>query len=129
MKNLADLINEKLVINKNVNDTKDVLVYSADTGGQDHELAIVFIKNTDEDIEDFVTYWWREELPSERPDTTDEWKNSHSPSIRKKYKEYFDEVKNYVDEIKDESMTLADYINKIYNELEKSSWIFSDNIN
>ena len=127
MKNLIDLINEKLVINKNVNDTKDVLVYSADTGGQDHELATLFIKNTDEDIEDFVMYWWREELPSKRP-ASDNISGPYNNDIRKKYEDYFNEVKNYVDEIKDESMTLADYITNIYDNLNKDSWIFADRI-
>ena len=127
MKNLIDLINEKLVINKSVNDTKDILVYSADTGGRDHELATVFIKNTDEDIEDFVMYWWREELPGKRPQS-DKIPEPYNDDIRKEYKEYFDEVKNYVDEIKDESMTLADYITNIYDNLNKDSWIFADRI-
>ncbi len=127
MKNLIDLINEKLVINKNVNDTKDILVYSADTGGRDHELATVFIKNTAEDIEDFVMYWWREELPGKRPQS-DRISGPYDDKIRKEYKEYFDEVKNYVDEIKDESMTLADYITNIYDNLNKDSWIFADRI-
>ena len=127
MKNLIDLINEKLVINKNVNDTKDILVYSADTGGRDHELATLFIKNTDEDIEDFVMYWWREELPAKRP-ASDHISGPYNNDIRKKYKEYFDEVKNYVNEIKDESITLADYITNIYDNLNKDSWIFADNI-
>lgn len=127
MKNLIDLINEKLVINKNVNDTKDILVYSTDTGGRDHELATVFIKNTDEDIEDFVMYWWREELPGKRPQS-DKIPEPYNDDIRKEYKEYFDEVKNYVDEIKDESMTLADYITNIYDNLNKDSWIFADRI-
>lgn len=127
MKNLIDLINEKLVINKNVNDTKDILVYSADTGGRDHELATVFIKNTNEDIEDFVMYWWREELPGKRPQS-DKISAPYDDNIRKEYKEYFDEVKNYVDEIKDESMTLADYITNIYDNLNKDSWIFADRI-
>ncbi len=127
MKNLIDLINEKLVINKNVNDTKDILVYSADTGGRDHELATVFIKNTNEDIEDFVMYWWREELPSKRP-ASDNISGPYNNDIRKKYEDYFNEVKNYVDEIKDESMTLADYITNIYDNLNKDSWIFADRI-
>jgi len=127
MKNLIDLINEKLVINKSVNDTKDILVYSADTGGRDHELATLFIKNTDEDIEDFVMYWWREELPAKRP-ASDNISGPYNNDIRKKYKDYFNEVKNYVDEIKDESITLAEYITNIYDNLNKDSWVFADRI-
>ena len=128
MKNLKDyFITEKLKLNKNINDTDDILVYQADTGGHDHELATLFIKNTDEDIEDFVMYWWREELPGKRPQS-DRISGPYDDKIRKEYKEYFDEVKNYVDEIKDESITLADYITNIYDNLNKDSWVFADNV-
>lgn len=128
MKNLKDyFITEKLKLNKNINDTDDILVYQADTGGRDHELATLFIKNTDEDIEDFVMYWWREELPSKRPQLH-KISAPYDDNIRKEYEDYFNEVKNYVDEIKDESITLADYITNIYDNLNKDSWVFADNV-
>ncbi len=128
MKNLKDyFITEKLKLNKNINDTDDVLVYQADTGGSDHELATLFIKNTDEDIEDFVMYWWREELPAKRPQSN-RISKPYNDNIRKEYEDYFNEVKNYVDEIKDESITLADYITNIYDNLNKDSWVFADNV-
>lgn len=128
MKNLKDyFITEKLKLNKNINDTDDILVYQADTGGRDHELATLFIKNTDENIEDFVMYWWREELPGKRPQS-DSISKPYNDNIRKEYEDYFNEVKNYVDEIKDESMTLADYITNIYDNLNKDSWVFADNV-
>ena len=128
MKNLKDyFITEKLKLNKNINDTDDILVYQADTGGRDHELATLFIKNTDEDIEDFVMYWWREELPSKRPQSHNIPK-PYNDNIRKEYENYFNEVKNYVDEIKDKSITLADYITNIYDNLNKDSWVFGDNV-
>jgi len=128
MKPLKDyFILEKLKLNKNINDTDDILVYQADCGGSDHELATAFIKNNDEDIEKFVMYWWREELPSDRPAD----KHIIPPfdkETREEYSEYFDEVENYVNEIKDESITLAEYITNIYDNLNKNAWVFADNV-
>lgn len=122
------LISEKLNLNKDINNIQNILVYNAYTGDKDDPYTTVYIKNTDKDIEDFVTYWWREELPYERPSTNDEWKNKDSLEIRNKYKKYYKEVAKYIKQIRKQSITLGDYINNIYNELDKVSYQFAEYI-
>lgn len=68
-----------------------------------------------------------EELPGKRPQS-DRILGPYDDNIRKEYEDYFNEVKNYIDEIKDESIILADYITNIYDNLNKDSWVFGDNV-
>ena len=123
------LISEKLNLNKDINNIKNILVYNASTGDKDNPYATVYIKNTDKDIEDFVTYWWREELPYERPSNNHEdWENKDSEEVRNKYKKYYKEVAKYIKQIRKQSITLGDYINNIYNELDKVSYQWAEYI-
>ena len=124
MKKLDTFITEKFKISSNINNLNDVLVYSAYTGDRDNPYENVFIKNTDDDIIDFVRYWWREELPHPRPEPpfTEEIRNDE------KYESYFEELQEHIDEIKDTSKTISEYISNIYEYLEKQSFIFAGNM-
>ena len=123
------LISEKLNLNKDINNIKNILVYNASTGDRDNPYATVYIKNTDKDIQDFVTYWWREELPYERPgNNNDDWENRDSQEVRDKYKKYYKEVAKYIKQIKKQSITLEDYFNNIYDELKEIPYQFAEYI-
>lgn len=124
MNTLNNYITEKFKISSNINNLNDVLVYSAYTGDRDNPYENIFIKNTDDDIINFVRFWWREELPHPRPELpfTEEIRNDE------KYKSYFEELQEHIDKIKNTSKTFSEYISNIYKYLEKQSFVGAGNM-